>query len=308
MNKTMSSFEKVIQDVKQNGCAVKENVLLADCTTFRTGGKINAVITPKDENAAAFALECCEENGVRYLILGNGSNLLAPDKGFDGVAVRLTGGMNSIEYLGDGIIKCQAGATLASLCKFALEHSLTGLEFAYGIPGTVGGAVFMNAGAYGGEMKDVLLKAYHIRLSDFSKGEFSHDELDLKYRHSVYSDGGYLVYGALFKLEQGEKEEIKAKMDDFLKRRNDKQPLDYPSAGSTFKRPEGYYAGALIEQCALKGCTVGKAQVSEKHAGFIINLGGATSDDILKLIKHVQSVVKEQTGVLLETEVKVIED
>ena len=304
----MNSIENVINSVKVNGCAVKENVLLSDCTTFRTGGKIGAVITPDDENAAAFALECCEENGVKYLILGNGSNLLAPDGGFDGVAIRLTGKMKNIEYLDDGFIKCQAGATLASLSKFALEHSLTGLEFACGIPGTVGGAVFMNAGAYGGEINDVIVKAYHIDLSDYSLGEFSKEELSLSYRHSAYSDGGYLIFSALFKLEKGKREEIKAKMDDFLKRRNDKQPLDFPSAGSTFKRPEGYFAGALIEQCGLKGYTVGGAQVSEKHAGFVINAGGATSEDIIKVIRHVQSVVKEQTGVSLETEVKIIED
>lgn len=307
MNNKMNLYTNVIKTATDNNCAVKENALLSDYTTFRTGGRIAAVISPKDENAAIKVLESCRENEVRCLILGNGSNLLVSDNGFDGVAVRLTGSMNNIEYLGDGRILCQAGATLASVCKFALEHSLSGIEFAYGIPGSVGGAVFMNAGAYGGEMKDVLEKVYHIRMSDLSKGEFSGDELDLSYRHSAYSDGGYLVYAAELKLEKGNKDEIRAKMDDFLNRRNDKQPLDFPSAGSTFKRPEGYFAGALIEQCNLKGYTIGKAQVSEKHAGFIINIGGATTNDILELIKYVQKTVKEKTGVSLETEVKYIE-
>ncbi|MCR4563168.1 MAG: UDP-N-acetylmuramate dehydrogenase [Clostridiales bacterium] len=304
----MNPVENVISYTKENGCLVKEDMLLADCTTFRTGGKIGAVITPENEDAALKAIISCKENGVKCFVLGNGSNVLASDSGFDGVAVRLTGSMNNIRYIGNGVIECQAGATLASVCKFALEHSLSGLEFAYGIPGTVGGAVFMNAGAYGGEMKDVLVKARHIRFSDLSFGEFDKDGLDLSYRHSAYSDGGYLILGAVFQLETGDSVEIRAKMDDFLKRRNDKQPLDLPSAGSTFKRPEGNFAGALIEQCNLKGYTIGRAQVSPKHAGFIVNLGGATTEDILNLIKYVQSVVKEQTGISLEPEVKYIEN
>lgn len=307
MNNPVSLIDNVIETAVENGCSVKKDVRFSECTTFRTGGNIKAVITPSDEKAAVKVLECCKKNSVRYLILGNGSNVLASDNGFDGIVLRLTGAMNKIEYLGDGVIFCQAGATLASVCKFALEHSLTGLEFAYGIPGSVGGAVFMNAGAYGGEMKDVLFKTRHIVLSDLSFGEFGKDELDLSYRRSVYSDGGYLIYGAFLKLEKGSKDEIRAKMDDFLKRRNDKQPLDLPSAGSTFKRPEGYYAGALIEQCGLKGFSVGRAQVSTKHAGFVVNLGGATTEDILELIKQIQSVVKQQTGISLETEVRYIE-
>jgi len=300
-------LENVLKTAQQLGCAVKKDVPMSDCTTFRTGGNVKALITPKNENDLLCVLKSCKENNVRILIIGNGSNLLVSDNGFDGVALRLTGSMNSILYEGDGVVSCQAGATLASLCKFALEHSLSGLEFAYGIPGTVGGAVFMNAGAYGGEIKDVIESAGHIRLSDLSFGCFDKNELNLSYRKSVYSGGGYFIYSARFKLVPGDKDEIKSKMDGFLSRRNEKQPLDYPSAGSTFKRPEGFFAGALIEQCGLKGYSVGGAQVSEKHAGFVINTGSATSTDIINLIKHIQKTVKEKTGVSLETEVKLIE-
>jgi UDP-N-acetylmuramate dehydrogenase len=307
MNK-MKSLETILNEAEKNGCVVKRDVLLSDYTTFRTGGKINAVVSPCDEISALLFLKNCKENGVRFLILGNGSNVLASDNGFDGVAIRLTGNMNKIENLGNGIIKAQAGATLASLCRFALEHSLSGLEFAYGIPGTVGGAVFMNAGAYGGEMKDVLENAGHIDLTEMTFGEYDKTSLDLSYRHSAYSNGGYLILNACFKLENGDKNEIKAKMDDFLQRRTDKQPLDLPSAGSTFKRPEGNFAGALIEQCNLKGYTIGGAQVSAKHAGFIVNIGGATSSDILSLIDYVKKTVKENKGVDLEPEVRILED
>ncbi|MBE6836299.1 MAG: UDP-N-acetylmuramate dehydrogenase [Ruminococcaceae bacterium] len=304
----MKSLETILNEAEKNGCVVKRDVLLSDYTTFRTGGKINAVVSPCDEISALLFLKNCKENGVRFLILGNGSNVLASDNGFDGVAIRLTGNMNKIENLGNGIIKAQAGATLASLCRFALEHSLSGLEFAYGIPGTVGGAVFMNAGAYGGEMKDVLENAGHIDLTEMTFGEYDKTSLDLSYRHSAYSNGGYLILNACFKLENGDKNEIKAKMDDFLQRRTDKQPLDLPSAGSTFKRPEGNFAGALIEQCNLKGYTIGGAQVSAKHAGFIVNIGGATSSDILSLIDYVKKTVKENKGVDLEPEVRILED
>ena len=303
----MRSIENVLSAAASCGCNIKTDALMSDYTTFRTGGPVKAVISPKDTDSIIKVLGSCKENGVRVLIVGNGSNLLVSDKGFDGVVLRLTGCMNEIKYLGSGVIECQAGATLASLCKTALEYSLTGLEFAYGIPGTVGGAVFMNGGAYGGEMKDVILSARHIKLDDLSVGEFERDELDLSYRHSAYSGGGYLILGARFNLMKGKKEEIRAKMDDFLGRRNDKQPLDLPSAGSVFKRPEGNFAGALIEQCGLKGYTIGGAQVSEKHAGFIVNIGGATSSDILALIKYIQKTVKKKTGVMLEPEVKYIE-
>ena len=192
------------------------------------------------------------------------------------------------------------------LCRFALQNSLSGLEFAFGIPGSCGGAAFMNAGAYGGEMKDVLFKCDHID-ENGERGSLSGDELNLSYRHSAYSENGCTITGLYLKLKKGNPDEIKAKMDDFLQRRKDKQPLEYPSAGSTFKRPEGYFAGALIEECGLKGKQVGGAQVSEKHAGFIINKGGATCTDILELCKICSETVYKQKGVKLEMEIRVTE-
>ena len=188
---------------------------------------------------------------------------------------------------------------------FALENSLSGLEFAYGIPGTLGGAVYMNAGAYGGEMKDVLFSCTHVD-NIGNVASFKKDELDLCYRHSVYADNGYTIISAVLKLKKADKTEIKDAMDDKLRRRKEKQPLEYPSAGSTFKRPEGYFAGALIEQSGLKGYTVGGAQVSEKHAGFVINRGGATATDIINIIDDIKKKVYEDSGVHLEPEVKII--
>jgi UDP-N-acetylmuramate dehydrogenase len=301
-------LENVLTAALDAGCEVKKNTLLSFYTTFKTGGRVSAVILPSDVSALKTVLKSCIQNDVKYFILGNGSNVLASDNGFDGVAIRLAGAMNAVEYIGDGVICAQAGATLASVCKTALENSLTGIEFAYGIPGTVGGAVFMNAGAYGGEMKDVVISASHIEVSDFSEGEYDLEQLELSYRHSAYSSGGFVITGAEFRLAEGDRDEIKAKMDGFLAQRNEKQPLEYPSAGSFFKRPEGNFAGALIEQCGLKGYTIGGAQVSEKHAGFIINIGGATTADILALKEYVQKTVLEQKGVLLEPEVRMIED
>jgi len=202
-------------------------------------------------------------------------------------------------------VRAQSGASLAQLCTFALENSLSGLEFAYGIPGTVGGAVFMNAGAYGGEMKDVLLNSEYVS-TDGTSGELDNEAMELSYRHSAYENSNLVITAASVRLAPADRNEIKSTMNDILARRKEKQPLEYPSAGSTFKRPEGNFAGALIEQCGLKGVSVGGAQVSEKHAGFIINRGGATAADILSLIKHVQARVKAQTGVSLETEIRLI--
>jgi UDP-N-acetylmuramate dehydrogenase len=195
---------------------------------------------------------------------------------------------------------------MMKICRLALENSLSGLEFAYGIPGTAGGAVYMNAGAYGGEMKDVLVKCEHLD-SELNEGSFSGEDLQLGYRHSIYSENDYVITSLTLKMKKGNYDDIKALMDENLSKRKAKQPLDFPSAGSTFKRPDGYFAGALIEQCNLKGYCIGDAQVSEKHAGFVINKGNATTSDILKLIKHIQKTVFENKGVMLETEVKYFE-
>jgi UDP-N-acetylmuramate dehydrogenase len=230
---------------------------------------------------------------------------LVPDEGIEKAVIIIGDQMSELELLEDNTVSFTAGVNLVSLCRFALEKELSGLEFAFGIPGTLGGAVYMNAGAYGGEMKDVLTEITHLT-PDMRIETISACEADLSYRHSVYKNNGCIILGGKLKLNPDTRENIKARMDDFLGRRKDKQPLEYPSAGSTFKRPEGYFAGALIEQCSLKGKSVGGAQVSEKHAGFVINKGGATSTDILNLIDFIKTTVKTQTGVTLEPEVIVL--
>ena len=236
------------------------------------------------------------------MAVGNGSNLLVSDNGIDACVICFGSDYGNIKLLGDDVIYAQSGASLMRVCRFALDNGLSGLEFAFGIPGSCGGAAFMNAGAYGGEMKDVLFKCEHIDKSG-NLGSLSGDELGLSYRHSSYYDNGCVITGLYMKLKKGNKTEIKSKMDDFLQRRKDKQPLEYPSAGSTFKRPEGNYAGKLIMEAGLKGYTVGGAQISEKHCGFVINKGGATAADIKKLIEDVQEKVLQTSGVKLEREV-----
>ncbi len=273
-------------------------------TSFKCGGNASVLIIPDSLDNLNKIIDFSCSKGVKPFIIGNGSNLLVTDKGINGVVIKIGSQMSQIKLI-DNTTYCEAGASLKSLCMFALENSLSGLEFAYGIPGTLGGAVYMNAGAYGGEMKDVLYSVNHID-SDGKSGTLEKDNLRLGYRHSAYTDNGFVITSAVMKLTKADKKDIKEAMDDKLQRRKDKQPLEYPSAGSTFKRPEGYFAGALIEDCGLKGYTVGGAQVSEKHAGFVINKGGATSTDVITLISDVQRIVKEKHGVMLETEVKIV--
>lgn len=282
-----------------------ENEMLSAHTTFKIGGPAEVFANPQSAEQAAAAVRFCKENGVKLFPLGKGSNLLVSDEGASGIVLHFGREMSKISMLDDETIYCEAGANLAKLCSFALENSLTGLEFAYGIPGSVGGAVFMNAGAYGGEIKDVILYAEHID-ENGNCGRFEGNALEMSYRHSVYSSKKYIITAAAFRLKKGDKAEIKAKMDELLGKRFDKQPMDKPSAGSTFKRPEGAFASALIDQCGLKGFTVGGAQVSEKHAGFVINKGGATCADVLELIKQVQDKVKADTGFALEPEVEIL--
>ena len=276
-------------------------------TSFKCGGNASLLITPDSSDSLQKILSFCYSKDIKPLIIGNGSNLLITDNGIDNVVIKIGSKMSKIELLDETTIFCEAGASLKSLCMFALDNSLSGLEFAFGIPGTLGGAVYMNAGAYGGEMKDVLFSCKHID-TDGDSGELSMDELNLRYRGSAYTDNGFTVVSAIMKLKKADKKDIKANMDDKLQRRKDKQPLEYPSAGSTFKRPEGYFAGALIEESGLKGYTVGGAQVSEKHAGFVINKNNATATDVITLIKDVQKIVFDKFGVMLEKEVKILGD
>lgn len=284
---------------------IKYDEPMKNYTTFKTGGNAEILVSPNSFEELSLVLEFCKNNKIKPFILGNGSNLLVKDKGIEGVVIHLGKDFEDIALVDDTTIVCLAGTNLMKLCRFAYENALTGLEFAYGIPGSVGGGCYMNAGAYGGELKDVLYKCDHISF-DGTVGSYENDELKLSYRTSAYKDSDLIITKAYFKLQKGDKDQIKEKMDDFMSRRKSKQPLEYPSAGSTFKRPEGYFAGKLIEDCGLKGAFVGGAQVSEKHCGFIINKDNATSTDIIKLIALVQDFVLAKTGVFLETEVKIV--
>lgn len=294
----------IIELAKKLDIKYLENEPMSTHTTFRVGGNATLILFPKSEDDVVEIVKYCNENRIRLLPIGNGSNLLVSDDGIDACVVCFDSNFAQIKLLDDETIFVESGASLMRVCRFALENSLSGLEFAFGIPGSCGGAAFMNAGAYGGEMKDVLYKCTHID-KDGNKGFLENEDLKLTYRHSAYYDNGAIITGLYLKLKKDKKENIKARMDDFLQRRKDKQPLEYPSAGSTFKRPEGYFAGALIEECNLKGKTVGGAQVSEKHAGFVINKGGATCKDILDLCDLCSQTVLREKGVKLEMEIRV---
>ena len=275
-------------------------------TSFRTGGNAELFVLPSDEKEIKEVLNICKEENTEYFVLGNGSNILVPDEGIRGrVVIYMGDKLSYINEKEDGTLVVGAGTKLIQLCRYAQNNSLSGLEFAYGIPGSVGGAAYMNAGAYGGEMKDVLVKCNHIN-EDGTVGSYEGAEMDLSYRHSAYSSDNKIITSVEIKLNKGEKDKIDAEMRDYLGRRKDKQPLEYPSAGSVFKRPEGYFAGALVEQSGLKGKRIGGAMVSEKHAGFIINYDNATTTDVLELIDFCRETVKEKFGVTLEAEIKTV--
>ncbi len=271
-------------------------------TTFRIGGPADYYLCPHSAKEIQKVVEICREEKLPYFILGNGSNLLVSDQGYRGVVIQLWKNVSDIRVEGC-LIQAKAGASLAKIAAEALEEGLTGMEFAAGIPGTLGGAVVMNAGAYGGEMKDILKE---VLVMDQQGRIFTLEKKDLKlgYRTSAVKEKGYIVLAAVLELRPGDREEIRKLMEDLKQKRVEKQPLDLPSAGSTFKRPEGYFAGKLIMDAGLRGFSVGGAQVSEKHCGFVVNTGGASASDVLTLIREVQKRVREKFGVELETEVK----
>lgn len=272
-------------------------------TTFRIGGEVALMAFVKDEEEMQCALKAAHDHQIVPYVVGNGSNILASDGAIDRFLIVTCEGLNQLERTGETEITCGAGVSMARAAAFAMEQGLTGLEFAHGIPGTVGGGIYMNAGAYGGEMKDVAVESHYLTLSG-EKGTLRGEEQQLTYRHSAYSAGDKFVASVVFRLEQGDREAIRSRMAELSEKRRSRQPLDKPSAGSTFKRPAQGYAAALIEQCGLKGYTVGGAQVSEKHSGFVINCGGATCADVVALTDHVHEVVLEQTGIELEMEVR----
>lgn len=271
-------------------------------TTFRVGGAADYFVTPKTKEALVNVISLCQECEMPFYIMGNGSNLLVSDQGFRGVIIQIFKEMNHI-IIEDTAVEAEAGALLSAIAAKAYEAGLTGFEFAAGIPGTLGGACVMNAGAYGGEMKDILKSVVVLDKSGNIRN-LNCDELELGYRTSIIAKDNMTVLSARLELKNGEKEVIRGTMDELKDKRITKQPLEYASAGSTFKRPEGYFAGKLIQDAGLRGFKIGDAQVSEKHSGFIINCGNASAADVMNLISHVTETVEQQFGIRLETEVK----
>ena len=288
------------------GCAGGENIRRQEPislhTTFRIGGPADLFVTPGSIQAVADSIRICKETQTPYAVIGNGSNLLVSDTGYRGVIIQIGRNLNQVSVNGEEI-RAQAGAMLSVIAKTALSESLTGFEFASGIPGTLGGAAVMNAGAYGGEMKDVLTEVTVLT----REGEIRTvpaGKLEMGYRTSLAAKNGWIILEAVLKFQKGDAEAIRGRMEELKMQRVTKQPLDLPSAGSTFKRPEGYFAGKLIMDAGLRGFTVGGAQISEKHCGFVVNKGGATAEDVRNLICAVQKKVQEDAGVKLEPEVK----
>lgn len=289
--------------LKDNGIDAHFNESMQKHTTFKVGGNAVCIAVPDTVKKAAVLVKFLNENNIKHYFLGNGSNVIFNDNGFDGVIIK-TSALNFIE-IDKNYVKSGAGVLMTALAKKLQENNLSGLEFCYGIPGNVGGGVFMNAGAYGGEISDCLVSVEYIDEKGILKS-ISKEECDFSYRHTRFMKEKWLIVSATFKLEEKDGEEMLCFMEDIMQRRKDKQPLDKPSAGSSFKRPVGYFAAALIDECGLKGMTVGGAQVSEKHAGFIVNIGGATCEDIVALADKVRQIVFEKKGVVLEKEMIIV--
>lgn len=295
----------LIEQLQKAGIPFAEQEPMTRRTTFGIGGPA-LLLRPRSRAELQAAMTLCREAGEEPFILGRGSNLLVSDSGISRPVIQLDGDFTAITREGN-TLRCGAGASLIAVCRAAAENSLSGIEWGYGIPGSLGGGVYMNAGAYGGELRNVLTEVTFLD----EAGEYRTlpaDELSLSYRHSIFEDRpGTVIVGAVLTLTPGDPAAIRAAMEDYMSRRREKQPLEYGSAGSTFKRPVGNYASALVDQCGLKGLSVGGAEVSRKHAGFIINRGGATAADVRELIAEVQRIVREKTGYTLECEIKFIE-
>ncbi len=316
MNNINFLYNEILNIIGDKNRVLKE-VPLSEHTTFKIGGPADIMVFPKSADELRRLTEFLRsekfqnsgskkdaQQSANYFIIGNGSNLLVRDGGLRGVVIKIGSGMSEIKTESE-ILTVQAGALLSAAAAEAVRASLTGMEFASGIPGSFGGAVFMNAGAYDGEMAQII-ESVTALMQDGTIRKFKKDEVDFGYRHSVFCDIGGIILEGEIRLRKGNSEKIREKMKELSKRRTDKQPLSYPSAGSTFKRPEGYFAGKLVEDSGCKGLSLGGAQVSPKHAGFIVNTGNAKAQDVIDLIKLVQMRVKEKFGVDLETEVKII--
>lgn len=288
-------------------CVVRYDEPLKNHTTFKIGGNCIALIEPREVSDIVETIKICRENSIKFFVIGNGSNLLVPDEGYNGVIIKLKGEFSTIQVEGEYLI-VNSGAKLSEVYTVAYENSLTGFEFASGIPGTIGGAIYMNAGAYGGEMKDIVESVQVLDLDNFELRELKNEELEFSYRKSIIQRKNYIVTTIKLKLQKGNKEEINAVYEDLRERRNSKQPLNFGSAGSTFKRPEGHFASKLIEDAGLKGYHINDAWVSEKHSGFVVNKGNASYKEVMELIEYVQNIVFEKFGVKLETEVRILKD
>ncbi len=299
MNSLAQRFSSILPQER-----IQSDVLMSENTTMRVGGPADLFVSPRNEDEILETVNICRTEGIPFIVLGNGSNVMFSDEGYRGVVLHLGKTLSDVTFDGQ-ILETKAGAMLSTLSHLAASRSLTGLEFASGIPGSVGGAIFMNAGAYGGEIAQVA-DTVTVLTEDGTVKVLSNSDMYFGYRSSTAMKTGLTVLSAVFRLQPGEKDQIIATMEDLNARRRQKQPLNYPSSGSFFKRPTGYYAGALIEQAGLKGYSVGGAQVSALHAGFIINTGNAKASDVYRLMRHVQETVLKQSGVLLEPEVRLI--
>lgn len=296
----MSYINELTELCGRLGCRIIPECSLSEYITFKFGGPCKALISVNSSETASELVKYLRSNNVKYGVIGRGSNVLALDEGFDGVILMFGADFSAIKA--DGCtLTCDAGAMLAAACVHAQQMELTGMENLFGIPGTVGGALYMNAGAYGSEIGDMVVSAEYLN----ENGEIctiNRDEMELSYRHSIFSEKKWLILRITLRLTEGSGDEIRKTMNECMSKRSAKQPLDYPSAGSTFKRPNGSYASLLIDQCGLKGMTCGGAKVSEKHSGFVINMGFATCSDVLELCDKVKTIVKEKTGYELELE------
>ena len=308
-NRCRENLEKAVAAVKEAlpGMTLLEREPMSQHSSFRIGGPVRALAVPSDVTSLTKLCSVLKQNHIAPMMLGNGTNILFPDEGLDQVFLVSTEKLTKMFLLPDGALYAEAGVSLSKLASFAQQNGLAGLEFASGIPGTVGGGTIMNAGAYGGELKDAIESVVCLYVPDQRLYELTREQCAFAYRSSLFKKlGGCLVLSVVFRLEKGDGEAIAAKMRELNERRRDKQPLDLPSAGSAFKRPEGYYAAALIDEAGLKGYTVGGAQVSEKHAGFVVNIGGATSHDVYDLMMHVRNTVYREKGVQMEPEIIIL--
>ncbi|NCB73370.1 MAG: UDP-N-acetylmuramate dehydrogenase [Clostridia bacterium] len=305
----MEDFALIAREIKEYlpSLELRENEPMRNHCSFKIGGAAAAMALPTSIGETAGLCSFLREKGVKPLVIGNGTNLLVTDEPLRRLMIKMSDGMSAMERRGESGINALCGISLAKLASECAHLSLSGLEFAHGIPGTLGGAACMNAGAYGGEMKQVLLSVTYLDES-IKLREKSAEELELGYRHSIFSDSEAVILSCELELLRGDEEEILARMRELSEKRRASQPLDKPSAGSTFKRPVGGYAAALIEQAGLKGFTLGGAQVSEKHAGFVINRGGASFEDVIRLMDYIKETVYKRTGIELEPEVKIIDN